>query len=124
MLPRGGQRPLPSAMGFVRKECGMGFALACQAHEETVGAFLRLVNPGDSLHGVSHWHGSIICFRWEMTSRWPIRVISGSLLCALCIAIRPNRSGLFTSQDTSTGCVSGQAARFQVHFEPPAAAFA
>jgi hypothetical protein len=32
--------------------------------------------------------------------------------------------GLFTFQDTSMGCVSGQAARFQVHFEHPAVAFA
>ena len=45
MLPSGGQRLLPSAMGFVRKECGMGFALARQAHKETVIVFLRLVNP-------------------------------------------------------------------------------
>jgi hypothetical protein len=32
--------------------------------------------------------------------------------------------GLITSRDISTGFVSGQAARLQVQFEPPAAAFA
>jgi hypothetical protein len=68
MLPRGGQRLLSSAMGFVRKECGMGFAPARQAHKETVIVFLRLVNPGNSFQGVSHWHGGMIHCQREMTS--------------------------------------------------------
>jgi hypothetical protein len=55
-------------MGFVRKECGMGFAFSRQPNKETVVVFLRLVNPGNSFHGVSRWHGGIICFQWEMTS--------------------------------------------------------
>jgi hypothetical protein len=75
-------------MGFVRKECGMGFALARQAHKETMGAFLRLVNPGDSLHRVSRWHVGMIRCQWEMTSGWLIRVIGGSLLCAFCALLR------------------------------------
>ena len=68
MLPRGGQRLLPSTMGFIRKECGMGFAPACQAHKETVIVFLRLVNPGNSFQGISRWHGGMIHCQREMTS--------------------------------------------------------
>jgi hypothetical protein len=71
MLPGGGQRLWPSAMGFVRKECGMGFAPARQAHKETMGVFLRLVNPGDSFQWVSRWHGGKIHCRREMTSDRP-----------------------------------------------------